>query len=51
MPVGTARQDTPFRMPVNYVIRPNLDFRGFGGRIESGIVRPGDRIRVLPAGT
>ncbi len=51
VPVGTARQDTPFRMPVNYVIRPNLDFRGFGGRIESGIVRPGDRIRVLPAGT
>jgi bifunctional enzyme CysN/CysC len=49
--IGTDEQETPFRLPVNHVIRPDLDFRGFGGRIESGIVRPGDRIAVLPAGT
>jgi bifunctional enzyme CysN/CysC len=41
----------PFRMPVQWVNRPNLDFRGFSGRIVGGVVRPGDSIRVLPAGT
>ncbi|CAN5431932.1 sulfate adenylyltransferase subunit CysN [soil metagenome] len=41
----------PFRMPVQWVNRPNLDFRGFSGRIVGGTVRPGDAIRVLPAGT
>ncbi|WP_040491345.1 sulfate adenylyltransferase subunit CysN [Ilumatobacter nonamiensis] len=41
----------PFRMPVQWVNRPNLDFRGFSGRIVGGTVRPGDDIRVLPAGT
>jgi bifunctional enzyme CysN/CysC len=40
----------PFRMPVQWVNRPNPDFRGFCGQIVSGSVRPGDRIRVLPAG-
>jgi bifunctional enzyme CysN/CysC len=40
----------PFRMPVQWVNRPNLDFRGFAGTIASGRVRPGDRIRVLPSG-
>jgi bifunctional enzyme CysN/CysC len=40
-----------FRMPVQWVNRPHLDFRGFSGRIVGGVVRPGDRIRVLPAGT
>ena len=49
--IGAAAQETPFRMPVNLVIRPDLDFRGFAGRIESGVIRPGDRVRVLPAGT
>jgi bifunctional enzyme CysN/CysC len=43
--------DGPFRMPVQWVNRPNLDFRGFSGRIVGGRVRPGDRVRVLPAGT
>jgi bifunctional enzyme CysN/CysC len=41
----------PFRMPVQWVNRPNLDFRGFSGQVVRGTVRPGDRIRVLPAGT
>jgi bifunctional enzyme CysN/CysC len=40
----------PFRMAVQWVNRPNLDFRGFSGYIASGIVRPGDAIRVLPSG-
>lgn len=38
-----------FRFPVQYVIRPNLDFRGFAGSVVSGVVRKGDRIRVLPS--
>ena len=40
----------PFRLPVQWVNRPNLDFRGFAGTVASGIVRPGDRVRVLPSG-
>ena len=39
-----------FRMPVQWVNRPNLDFRGFSGQVASGTVKPGDRIRVLPSG-
>jgi bifunctional enzyme CysN/CysC len=46
----TADQDQKFRMPVQWVNRPNLDFRGFSGLISSGAVRPGDAIRVLPSG-
>ncbi|MFJ6024033.1 adenylyl-sulfate kinase [Brevundimonas sp. NPDC092305] len=41
---------TPFRMPVQWVNRPDRDFRGYAGRIVFGTVRPGDRIRVLPSG-
>ena len=37
-------------MPVQWVNRPNLDFRGFSGLIVSGTVKPGDPIRVLPSG-
>jgi len=43
-------QSGPFRMPVQWVNRPNLDFRGFSGLIASGTVRPGDRLKVLPSG-
>ena len=39
-----------FRMPVQWVNRPNLDFRGFCGKIASGQVHPGDEIRILPSG-
>ena len=50
-PVNVAQmQDGPFRMAVQWVNRPNLDFRGFAGQIASGIIRPGDAIRVLPSG-
>ncbi|MCU0814931.1 MAG: sulfate adenylyltransferase subunit CysN [Cypionkella sp.] len=50
-PVNTSRmQDGAFRMPVQWVNRPNLDFRGFAGQVGSGAVRPGDAIRVLPSG-
>ncbi|MEI6641320.1 MAG: sulfate adenylyltransferase subunit CysN [Novosphingobium sp.] len=39
-----------FRMPVQWVNRPNLDFRGFSGLVANGRVRPGDAVRVLPSG-
>ncbi len=42
--------ERPFRMPVQWVNRPNLDFRGFSGLIATGEVKPGDAIRVLPSG-
>jgi len=48
--LGADEASAPFRMPVQWVNRPNLDFRGFSGRIVSGAVRVGDRIRVLPSG-
>jgi len=43
-------QQQPFRLPVQWVNRPNLDFRGFAGTIATGTIEPGDRIRVLPSG-
>lgn len=39
-----------FRFPVQYVLRPNLDFRGFCGKVASGIVRKGDEVMALPSG-
>ncbi len=45
-----ADQQKPLRMPVQWVNRPNLDFRGFSGQLTSGIVKPGDAIRILPSG-
>jgi bifunctional enzyme CysN/CysC len=43
-------RDQPFRLPVQWVNRPDLDFRGFAGLIASGTVRPGDAVRALPSG-
>lgn len=40
----------PFRLPVQWVNRPNLDFRGFTGTVASGSVRSGDRLRAMPSG-
>ena len=47
---ATADQAKPFRMPVQWVNRPNLDFRGFAGLIATGTIHKGDEIRVLPSG-
>jgi sulfate adenylyltransferase large subunit len=40
----------PLRFPVQLVVRPNADFRGFAGRVERGELRPGQRVRALPSG-
>ena len=45
-----ADRAKPFRLPVQWVNRPNLDFRGFSGLIAGGTVKPGDAVRVLPSG-
>ncbi|HWG68456.1 MAG TPA: sulfate adenylyltransferase subunit CysN [Steroidobacteraceae bacterium] len=45
-----AAQGAAFRMPVQWVNRPNAEFRGFAGLVASGMVRPGDALRVLPSG-
>jgi bifunctional enzyme CysN/CysC len=50
VPVQNRVGDQPFAMPVQWVNRPNLDFRGFSGRIASGSVKPGDRVRISPSG-
>jgi bifunctional enzyme CysN/CysC len=50
VPVGGEGDVRPFRMPVQWVNRPNLDFRGFAGTIASGSVKPGDAVRILPSG-
>lgn len=46
----TSDQQKPFRLPVQWVNRPNLDFRGFAGQIASGVVHKGDAVRILPSG-
>ncbi|HWW57911.1 MAG TPA: sulfate adenylyltransferase subunit CysN [Sphingopyxis sp.] len=49
--VGSAADEAkPFRLPVQWVNRPNLDFRGFSGQLASGRVKPGDAVRILPSG-
>ena len=50
VPVGNRALDAPFRFPVQRVVRPNLDFRGYAGTVASGVVRQGDKIGVLPSG-
>ncbi|MEM6914386.1 MAG: adenylyl-sulfate kinase, partial [Pseudomonadota bacterium] len=46
----SRKEEQPFRMPVQWVNRPNLDFRGFAGTIVSGTVAPGDEVVILPSG-
>ena len=48
--IGNDHNLQNFRFPVQYVLRPNLDFRGFCGKVASGIVRKGDEIMALPSG-
>jgi sulfate adenylyltransferase subunit 1 len=50
VPAGQGAEAQPFRMAVQWVNRPNGDFRGFSGLVTSGTVRVGDRVRVLPSG-
>jgi bifunctional enzyme CysN/CysC len=47
--ISTDRNLIDFRFPVQYVIRPDLDFRGFAGTVASGVVRKGDEIMALPS--
>jgi len=47
----TGARSAPLRLPVQWVNRPNLDFRGFCGRIAQGSVEPGMAVRILPSGT
>jgi len=49
-PVEDDLREKPFRMPVQWVNRPNLDFRGFSGLVASGVIRPGDKVKALPSG-
>ena len=48
--VTDNQKDKPFRLPVQWVNRPNLDFRGYSGTIAGGSVKPGDQVTVLPSG-
>jgi sulfate adenylyltransferase subunit 1 len=50
VPVHERTRSTAFRFPVQRVIRPDQDFRGYAGQVVSGIVRPGDGILALPSG-
>ncbi len=50
VPVRAERDEAHLRYPVQYVLRPNLDYRGFAGRVASGVVKKGDAIMVLPSG-
>ncbi|MBL8291468.1 MAG: sulfate adenylyltransferase subunit CysN [Bryobacterales bacterium] len=50
VPVAAADSSEDVRLPVQYVIRPDLDFRGFAGQLASGLVRPGDTLMALPSG-
>jgi sulfate adenylyltransferase large subunit len=50
VPISTDRNLRDMRFPVQYVLRPNLDFRGYAGQVASGYIRPGDPILVLPSG-
>ena len=50
VPIDDVQTSGPFRLPVQWVNRPNLDFRGFAGLIASGTVRVGDPVRIVPSG-
>lgn len=49
VPIDQDRNMQDFRFPVQYVLRPNLDFRGFCGKVASGVIRKGDEIMALPS--
>ncbi len=47
--IASLSRTAPFRMPVQWVNRPNLDFRGFSGMVASGTVHPGDLVKIMPS--
>lgn len=49
VPIDLDRNYNDFRYPVQYVLRPNLDFRGFCGKVASGVIRKGDEVMALPS--
>ena len=49
VPIDQDRNMQDFRFPVQYVLRPNLDFRGFSGKVASGVIHKGDEIMALPS--
>jgi len=49
VPIATDRNLADMRFPVQYVLRPNLDFRGYAGQVASGFIQPGDEVMVLPS--
>ena len=50
VPIDNDHNFADFRFPVQYVLRPNLNFRGFCGKVASGVVRKGDEVMALPSG-
>jgi bifunctional enzyme CysN/CysC len=50
VPIAQDRNLSDFRFPVQYVLRPNLDYRGFSAQLASGTLKRGDRVMVLPSG-
>lgn len=50
VPIDQDRNFEDFRYPVQYVLRPNLNFRGFCGKVSSGVVHKGDAVMALPSG-
>ena len=50
VPIDLDRNYADFRYPVQYVLRPNQNFRGFCGKVASGVVRKGDTVMALPSG-
>ncbi len=49
-PIEDDLREQPFRMAVQWVNRPNLDFRGFSGFVSAGVIAPGDKVKALPSG-
>ena len=50
VPTGVRDRTAPFRFPVQRVVRPDLDFRGYAGSVAAGTIRPGDPVVILPSG-
>ena len=50
IPITASDAPESLRFPVQMVIRPDAEFRGFAGRVESGVIRPGDDVLALPSG-